>query len=253
MPSFENHPSSKRTKLLLVGDSGTGKTASLASLANAGYKVRILDFDAGLDILKNYLTPEGVKNVTYITLKDDLAKATAWQTGRDIVFKGWKTPTEDLGKVQDWGPDVVLVADSLTFMGDAAKHAAAALNGKQINGQLTQQEWGEAVRVIENFLDYITSDYIKCNVVMTALPVPLEDDSGVSRLYPFVVTKAFSSTKVAKYFNNLFRVANRRDGTPYFRTAGDARMACKSSAPGVVKPEEDADLASIFKKLQGTK
>lgn len=251
MPAFTDHPSSIRTKLLLVGDSGTGKTSSLATLANAGYKVNILDYDAGLDILKNYLTPDGLKNVNYLTLKDDMTKATAWQRGRDIVFKGWKTETEDLGKVQDWSADTVLVIDSLTFMGDAAKHAAAALNGKPITGQLSQQEWGEAVRVVENFLDYITSDFVKCNLVMTALPLPLEDDSGVSRLYPSAVTKAFSSMKVAKYFNNLFRVANRRDGTPYFRTAGDARMACKNSAPKIIKPEEDANLAEIFKKLQG--
>ena len=70
-------------------------------------------------------------------------------------------------------------------------------------------------------------------------------------MYPSAVTKSFSSMKVAKYFNNLFRVANRRDGTPYFRTTGDSRMACKNSAPKVLKAEEDANLAEIFKKLQG--
>ena len=55
MASIRNHRASEVTKLLLVGDSGSGKTSSLASLANAGYNLRILDFDDGLAILPEYL------------------------------------------------------------------------------------------------------------------------------------------------------------------------------------------------------
>ena len=39
-----------------MGDSGTGKTEALCSLVLAGYKLRILDLDNGLDIVKSYLT-----------------------------------------------------------------------------------------------------------------------------------------------------------------------------------------------------
>ena len=38
MASIKEHTSADVTKLLLVGDSGSGKTAALASLANAGKK-----------------------------------------------------------------------------------------------------------------------------------------------------------------------------------------------------------------------
>ena len=68
MASIKNHTSVDVTKLLLVGDSGSGKTASLATLANAGYKLRILDFDNGLDILPEFLTDTGVNNVSYVSL-----------------------------------------------------------------------------------------------------------------------------------------------------------------------------------------
>ena len=34
-------------KLLYIGDSGSGKTGSLASLVKDGYKIRILDYDSG--------------------------------------------------------------------------------------------------------------------------------------------------------------------------------------------------------------
>jgi hypothetical protein len=33
-------------KILLLGDSGSGKTGSLVSLALAGYSIKIIDFDA---------------------------------------------------------------------------------------------------------------------------------------------------------------------------------------------------------------
>jgi hypothetical protein len=53
MPSLDKHQSSEFTKLLLEGDSGSGKTGSLASLVAAGFKLRVLDMDNGLDSLAN--------------------------------------------------------------------------------------------------------------------------------------------------------------------------------------------------------
>ena len=50
MPNLSKHQSSEFTKLLLMGDSKSGKTGALASLVLAGYKLRILDFDNGLEI-----------------------------------------------------------------------------------------------------------------------------------------------------------------------------------------------------------
>src|SRR4051812_13507500 len=73
MPSLANHQSNEFTKLLVEGDSGTGKTGALASLVSAGYKLRILDFDNGLDVLKQYILrdcPENISNVEFRTLRD---------------------------------------------------------------------------------------------------------------------------------------------------------------------------------------
>ena len=52
MPSLSAHQSNDYVKLLLCGDSGSGKSGALASLVGAGYKLRILDMDNGLDSLK---------------------------------------------------------------------------------------------------------------------------------------------------------------------------------------------------------
>ena len=55
MPKGSAHTSAIITKMLLIGASGSGKTGALASLAAAGYKLRILDYDNGLDFLMRYM------------------------------------------------------------------------------------------------------------------------------------------------------------------------------------------------------
>jgi hypothetical protein len=73
MPNLANHQSSNFTKLLLIGDSGSGKTGSLTSLVAAGYKLRIWDFDNGLDPLVQHVrrtAPDKLGNIEYHTLRD---------------------------------------------------------------------------------------------------------------------------------------------------------------------------------------
>jgi hypothetical protein len=107
MPNLASHQSATTTKLLLIGDPGSGKTGALASLASAGYQLRILDFDNGLDVLKNLLsdpkTPydkKAINNVTYMTVTDEMknvagklipSKATAWSQGIQML-QHWKEP-----------------------------------------------------------------------------------------------------------------------------------------------------------------
>ena len=62
MANIKTHKSAEYTKLMLVGDSGSGKTTALSTLANAGYNLRILDFDDGLSILPEFLNKYAVKN-----------------------------------------------------------------------------------------------------------------------------------------------------------------------------------------------
>ena len=70
MPTLENYKAEKPIKMLVMGDTGTGKTGALASLANTGYKLHILDYDNGLDILSTKVKPEFLKNIEYETLTE---------------------------------------------------------------------------------------------------------------------------------------------------------------------------------------
>ena len=94
MANNSKHKSTEYTKLLLVGDRGAGKTSALASLANAGYNLRILDFDDGLSILPEFLDDNAVKNVSYITLRDGLGQANAFRKGVQMITN-WKDGDED--------------------------------------------------------------------------------------------------------------------------------------------------------------
>src|SRR4051794_20704408 len=129
MPNLKDHQSSNFTKLLLIGDSGSGKTGALTSLVASGYKLRIWDFDNGLDPLVQHVRRSAVDklgNIEYNTLRD---RKKSSPIGPVIdgppkafinslqLFDKWS----DGSKPSEWGKDYIAVIDSLTFMGDAAE------------------------------------------------------------------------------------------------------------------------------------
>src|SRR5258708_31260366 len=137
MPSLASHQSNDYTKLLLIGDAKSGKTGSLVSLVKAGYKLRIQDYDNLLDILKYMIReecPELINNVEYVSLRDKRktiatgsvidGKPKAFVEGMKLLDH-WKYTDDagtevDLGKPAEWGPDTILVIDSLSRVCDAA-------------------------------------------------------------------------------------------------------------------------------------
>jgi hypothetical protein len=193
MPPLTAHHSAQSTKLLLVGNSGAGKTGALASLAAAGYRLRIIDLDNKLDVLKNFLTdpssqyykqnPKCAENVQYVTLTETKksvagrivsAKATVWENMMNLL-NNWQEKDEngnvvtDLGGVLTWGEKDVLVIDSLSRASVAALDHHLKLNGALMT-ERTQNEGrrdiGAAQDKIKNFLMYLADESIKCNVII---------------------------------------------------------------------------------------
>ena len=72
MPTLEEHISQKTVKMLLLGESGSGKTGLLGTLPPAGYRLFIADFDSGLDILRDpkVLDPKYHSQVFFKTFYD---------------------------------------------------------------------------------------------------------------------------------------------------------------------------------------
>jgi len=256
---FKDHISSKRTKLLLVGDPGAGKTSVLATLPNAGYNLRIIDFDAGLDVLSDYLTEEGAERTSYVTLTDDVVKdklkSSAFNAAKEIIYGGWvgKRCGEDLGMIEDWGEEDILVLDGGTFMAEAAKRSVLSLKNRDVTDQLEPRDWYTAQRRVANLIARIMSQQIKCNVILTTHKVIMEDDAGVEKFYPNMCGRGLSTT-IGGYFNNIFQIKPKRKGADIFRvirTTSDSRIDLKSTRPKRLDAEMEPDLAKIFAILQG--
>ena len=259
MPSFLSHQTNPVVKLLLLGDSGSGKTGALACLANAGYHLRILDFDNGLDILHQYLTPEGMKNVIYETLVDTVKGSIAGPVPAGVpaaftkgvsLLADWKTPTESLGPITTWDSSTILVIDSLTFLSDRCLDWVCALNGRL--GQHPQlQDYGTANDRIEKVLEILYSPTVQCNVIVIT-HITYIGGSGIDdgRGYPSCLGKKLPP-KIARYFNTVVRAKSVGSGAGVQRkiiTTPEYNIELKSTVPKDLPAELplDTGLLTIF-------
>ena len=75
LPRLSSGSAGRFVKLLYIGDSSTGKTGSLVSLVKAGYRLKILDLDNGLDVLRSFVkneAPDKIDLVDYETIRDSI-------------------------------------------------------------------------------------------------------------------------------------------------------------------------------------
>jgi len=266
MASLESHTSSQLVKLLLMGNSGVGKTGALASLAAAGYRLFVCDFDNGLDILTDptILSPEFRKNVFYRSLQDKplktsgrlIARATAWQEFTKTLGD-WREEVDgkpvSLGNITTWGPMDVLVVDSLTFASDRAMDDALQLGGRL--GQRPQiQDYGAAMDSIQATLELLYGETTTCNIVCTAhLQFLNEESSGARKAFPNVIGQRLAP-KVPRYFNNMVLLEKTTVGntiTRKIRTSGTATIDLKVSKPGSIATTVEPNLATLFAALRG--
>lgn len=166
-------------RMMLVGYPKAGKTGALAALANAGFKLRIIDFDANYSPLLQFTRPEMLHNIDIQTFEDKMRMGAQFQepNGIPVAFANalkamdsWKytdpdgTET-DLGSSKDWGLDTVLVVDGLTGMGDAAFKRAAKLLNKS-PGSITQQVWMLAMGEQLEFVKKLTANHNRFHVIL---------------------------------------------------------------------------------------
>lgn len=167
-------------RIMIVGYPGTGKTGAIASLANAGFKIRMLDYDGNYESLLNFTKPEMLPNIDIISLEDKLRAGVNFIEPNgvpDAFAKGLKAMDnweyeEDgekvsLGRSRDWGMDTVVVLDSLTSMGVSAFRRAMVMQGKS-PGNITQQVWMLAMNEQDQFIEKLTSPHNRFHVVVLA-------------------------------------------------------------------------------------
>lgn len=157
-------------RALIVGYPKAGKTASLASLVNAGFKLRMIDFDGNADFLLRLIKPEFLPNVDIVLLEDKLRQTDDGLEPDGIpdgfakgvrLMDHWKYKdpdgTEvDLGRSKDWGPDTVVAMDSLTANGRASLRRATKLSNKT-SRDITDRVYNLAIEEQTKFVERLTS------------------------------------------------------------------------------------------------
>jgi hypothetical protein len=268
VPSLADHQSNETVKLLLTGDAKSGKTGSLISLVKAGYKLRILDLDNLLDILK-YLVqqecPELMGNVEYRTLRDK-RKATAAGTvivGPPKAFieaikmlDHWKYKDDDgteidYGVPADWGPDCILVIDSLSRLCDACYDWREPLTPKGKSGDYDGRAvYGDSQDAIENLLATITSPTFKTNLIVIAHGMYMDLPDGSKKIFPQGVGQKLSP-KIPQYFPSVVYYSNR-GGKRTLNTTSSAMIDLANPRPNAMEKTYSVEtgLAEFFAVLR---
>jgi hypothetical protein len=284
MAPITNHHSRRLAKVLLIGHSGAGKTGALAALPAAGYRLRIVDLDNGLDILRGFLTdanspyvkrnPEAASNVSFVTLTEPMrsvggqlvpVKATVWKRLTEALTH-WKDDSEDFGPVTSWTEQDVLVIDSFSSASSAALNWHLAMNGK-LGVSRTQNEArrdiGEAQRLLRSLLEMLYDESVRCNVVVTGhitlvtengMAPQSEEATGPVVGFPAAIGRALSP-HIPRYFNSVLLVQVQGTGSGAKHkifTRSQGVVNAKTSAPLRVAPDYpiETGLADYFKAVK---
>lgn len=244
MPTLVDYKEKKPIKMLVMGDTGTAKTGALASLANAGYKLHILDYDNGLDILSTTVKPENLKNVEYETLADKRKVVN----GEVIPAFGAKAFARGLALLTEWANkytslEDVIVIDSLTFMSDAALEFVQAGAG-HLGKQPEIQEWGMAMSKIEDMLSILYSEDVQCNVIINSHIKYIQDESTGIMKAQINTLGTKLPPKVGRYFNHMI-LAQMQGSKRVFKTKATQIMGLKSPNPGKVQEVYDAETGLV--------
>lgn len=259
MPDLSSHKSSAFVKLLFIGNSGAGKTGALASLVQAGYTLRIIDLDSGLDALANHvreIDPKLLSTIQFESFRDKM-KMTA--TGPAVIgspkayvntlnaLERWPGDGSDPAK---WGEKHILVIDSLTNLGRAAFQWARAANPMSKD----PRQWYKAAQdLIEDLIANATSDSFETNVIIIS-HVEMVETQGTIKGFVSSIGKALGP-KIPRFFNTLLLSETSGSGKNVKRqikTLPTGLLDLKNPAPmkmeGVYEIQDG--LAQIFKVLK---
>jgi len=250
---------------LFLGDSKSGKTTALWSLVKAGYKLRILDLDNLLDPFKERLLaecPKEIAGVEYRTLRDKYKTGPLGVTldGPAKAFvdamkmlDNWKYDDTDLGKPKEWGPDCILVVDSLSRLCDAAYdfHDMIIKPGKsgEKDGRAV---YGLAQDAVEMVLANLTSATFETNVIVICHGQYMEQPDGISKIFPQGVGQKLSP-KIPQYFPVYIRLKKSGEKR-VLQLESDVMIDLampKLKAFETKTLDVDTGLAQIFQTLHG--
>lgn len=250
-------PASKFVKLGYIGDSGTGKSGSLVSLVKAGYNLKILDFDNGLPVLREYVLrecPDNIDLVDAITIRDQITPGNqgAVVTPRAYI-EGLKYMTKwDDGSIPaQFGENGVVVIDTLTTVGKSAYEWA---KGQAPGAKDPRQWYFAAQQSVENFVAMLMAEQFHANVIVIAHVNYKELADGSTKGYMTSIGSALGPV-LPRYFNTLIQaetIGQGRAAIRQIRTISSPMVDLKTPAPFRVKDTYPlgTGLAELFATLK---
>jgi len=262
MPKASEHKSAEFVKLLFIGASGAGKTGALTSLVEAGYKLRIIDMDSGLDALINHVKesdPKLLDNIEYETFRDRIKMSSAGPKvdGSPKAYlnalRALESWPEDDSDPATWGHDTILVIDSLTNIGRAAMLWAKAANPAAKD---PRQWYKTAQDLIEDLVANLTSDGFNTNVIVISHVDMVETKEGMIKGYASAIGKALGP-KLPRFFNTMILSETRGSGANVKRmihTVPTALIDLKNPAPMRIEAHYEIKdgLRKIFERLKNS-
>jgi len=263
MPKFSETKLPPR--ILLCGEAASGKTGSLAQLANAGYRIMIHDFDQNTRVIGSYLRDNAadVYVSTYAAAKisgTNLFAGTGSASKQALdamrrfckMLEHWKVEGgEDLGPCTSWTAKDVVVIDSGTFLGELLLLAAQEDPEAKRDGRSLYNVAGKYYGAI---LDHLTGNKMGATVIMLTHIMQTGDTDdqgkiiGKARDVPVGVGVKFSK-KMQTYFSDIWHLEVDRAGNRSIKTAATDKASLRTSAPTLIKATESYDLASMLDRL----
>ena len=243
-----------RIHALLLGDSGTGKTGSIASLVAAGYKVYLLDLENGSRILGNMVQQKCPDRLDSV----ELEKVTTTYT---LSAKGAtaKKASHGLAKValildkwqKECSPNDIIVIDSVTALGRLCLVWAQA---QTLGIKDRRQYYFNAQQVLEPIIATLTSDEFPCHSLLLT-HIDYRDMGGGTKGFASSVGSALGD-KIPTYFNEVFRYDTLGTGSAAKRvisSTSNGVVDVKNTVPYRIKGQFNLDtgLATIFQQLLG--
>ena len=262
MPKASTYAASSFVKLLFVGNSGAGKTGALTPLVQAGYDLKIIDLDSGLDALIYHVgaaDPKLLDKIEYVSFRDPMKmtpqgpKVAGTPKAYVNALSALERWPEDESDPSAWGEKTVLVVDSLTNVGRAAFQWARAMNPTSKD---PRQWYKTAQDLIEDLIANLTSDSFRTNVIVISHIDIYEASDGRVRGVASSIGKALGP-KLPRFFNTMILSETTGSGKNVKRTIKTfptALLDLKNPAPMKIDAEYplETGLTTIFEKLKAT-